>query len=101
MGEWNASLTTRYVHHVAEAPDVAALGTPGYLAKRVVPSWMQTDIQLGYHIGGGWDSDIQIGVRNVADKLAPKIYSGFNGTTDMRTYDAVGRFFWMRYTARF
>lgn len=100
-GEWNASLTTRYVHHVAEAPDVATLDNPNYLAKRVVPSWMQTDIQLGYHIGGGWDSDIQIGVRNVADKLAPKIYSGFNGTTDMRTYDAVGRFFWMRYTARF
>jgi iron complex outermembrane recepter protein len=100
--EWSASLTTRYVHHVYEAPEtVAVLGTPGYVAKRKIGSWMQTDLQLGYHIGGDWDSDVQIGVRNITDELAPLIYSGFNGTTDMRTYDAIGRFFWMRYTARF
>lgn len=106
-GDWNASLTSRYVHHVDEAPDVAPLfqpdgtPTPGYVARRRVPSWMQHDIQVGFRFDSGWENEVQIGIRNVTDKLAPLIYSGFNGTTDMRTYDAVGRFFWMRYTARF
>jgi iron complex outermembrane recepter protein len=105
-GDFNASVTTRYVHHVWEAPETVAVarnedGTlrEGYVTKRKVPSWAQTDIQVGYELP--WNAEVQVGVRNVFDKLAPLIYSGFNGTTDMRTYDAVGRFFWMRYTARF
>ena len=100
--EWSASLTSRYVHHVDEAPEtVAVIGTPGYVARRRIGSWLQTDLQLGYHIGGGWDSDVQIGVRNITDELAPLIYSGFNATTDARTYDMIGRFYWMRFTMRF
>lgn len=101
-GDLSASITTRYVHSVDEAPEtVADPATPGYVKRRRVPSWSQTDLQVSYKLGGPWESEIQLGVRNAFDKLAPLIYSGFNGTTDMRTYDAVGRFYWMRYTARF
>ncbi|WP_454258739.1 TonB-dependent receptor domain-containing protein [Pseudoxanthomonas mexicana] len=100
-GPLNASLTTRYVHHVYEAPDVASPEEPGYVARRRVPSFTQTDIQVGYTFEGLNNSSIQIGVRNLTDRQPPLVYSGFNASTDMRTYDAIGRFYWMRWTARF
>lgn len=100
-GGFSASLTTRYVHHVYEAPDVADVTDPGYVAKRRIPSYTQTDLQLGYRIADLKNSSIQIGVRNLTDRQPPLIYSGFNASTDMRTYDAIGRFYWMRWTARF
>jgi outer membrane receptor protein involved in Fe transport len=101
MGNLSASVTTRYVHHVYEAPDVADVTEPGYVAKRRVPSFTQTDLQVGYRLPGLNNSSIQVGVRNIGDRQPPLIYSGFNASTDMRTYDAIGRFFWMRWTARF
>ena len=101
LGGFSASLTTRYVHHVYEAPDVADVTDPGYVARRRVPSYTQTDLQVGYRIAELKDSTIQIGIRNLTDRQPPLIYSGFNASTDMRTYDAIGRFFWMRWTARF
>jgi outer membrane receptor protein involved in Fe transport len=100
-GNLDASLTTRYVHHVYEAPDVADVTEPGYVARRRVPSFTQTDVQVGYRLPGMNNSSIQVGVRNLTDRQPPLIYSGFNASTDMRTYDAIGRFFWMRWTARF
>ena len=100
-GAFSASVTTRYVHHVFEAPDVADVEAPGFVAKRRVPSYTQTDLQVGYRFADLNDSTIQIGVRNVTDRQPPLIYSGFNASTDMRTYDAIGRFYWMRWTARF
>ncbi|MEN5208468.1 TonB-dependent receptor [Stenotrophomonas terrae] len=100
-GNLSASLTTRYVHHVYEAPDVADVKDPGYVAKRRVPSYTQTDLQIGYRFEDLKNSSIQIGVRNLTDRQPPLIYSGFNASTDMRTYDAIGRFYWMRWTARF
>lgn len=100
-GNLSASLTTRYVHHVYEAPDVADVTEPGYVPKRRVPSYTQTDLQIGYRFEDLKNSSIQIGVRNLTDRQPPLIYSGFNASTDMRTYDAIGRFYWMRWTARF
>lgn len=99
-GNFSAGLTTRYVHHVYEAPDVASVDVDGYVAKRRVPSVTQTDIQIGYRIAGS-NSSIQLGVRNLTDRQPPLIYSGFNAATDVRTYDGIGRFYWMRWTARF
>ncbi len=100
-GNLSASLTTRYVHHVYEAPDVADVKEPGYVARRRVPSVTQTDFQIGYRFEDLNNSSIQIGVRNLTDRQPPLIYSGFNASTDMRTYDAIGRYYWMRWTARF
>jgi outer membrane receptor protein involved in Fe transport len=101
LGNWSASLTTRYVHHVYEAPDVADVTEPGYVAKRRVPSFTQTDLQVGYRLPELANSEIQIGVRNLTDRQPPLVYSGFNASTDLRTYDAIGRFYWMRWTVRF
>ena len=93
LGNFSASLTTRYVHHVYEAPDVADVTEPGYVAKRRVPSFTQTDLQIGYQFEELNNSSIQIGVRNLTDRQPPLIYSGFNASTDMRTYDAIGRYY--------
>ncbi|TKS54952.1 TonB-dependent receptor [Luteimonas yindakuii] len=101
LGDFSASLTTRYVHHVYEAPDVADVTDPGYVARRRVPSFTQTDLQIGYRFAELNNSSIQVGIRNLTDRQPPLIYSGFNASTDMRTYDAIGRFYWMRWTARF
>ena len=101
LGDFTASVTTRYVHHVYEAPDVADVTEPGYVARRRVPSFTQTDLQVGYRFAELNNSTIQIGIRNLTDRQPPLIYSGFNASTDMRTYDAIGRFYWMRWTARF
>ena len=84
-----------------EAPDVADPSEPGYVARRRVPSFTQHDVQVGYRIPELLDSEFQIGIRNLADRQPPLIYSGFNASTDLRTYDGVGRFYWMRWTARF
>ncbi|RPE80954.1 TonB-dependent receptor plug domain-containing protein [Vulcaniibacterium tengchongense] len=102
-GDFSASVTTRYVHHVDENPaDTGDPDDPNYVTRRTVPAWAKTDVQVAYRFGDEtWQSRVELGVRNVFDRLAPLVYSGFNGSTDMRTYDAVGRFFWMRYTARF
>ncbi len=100
-GNLNASLTTRYVHHLYEAPDVAGVEDPGYVAKRRIPSVTQTDFQIGYTFKELKNSSVQVGIRNLTDRQPPLIYSGFNATTDMRTYDAIGRYYWMRWTARF
>lgn len=101
LGNLTASVTSRYVHHVYEAPDSGDPAGRNFVAKRRVPSYMQTDLQVGYHFEELKNSSIQIGVRNLTDRQPPLIYSGFNATTDLRTYDAIGRFYWMRWTARF
>ena len=98
---WNVSLSTRYIHHVYESPaDQGDPADPGYVAKRRVPSYTQSDLTVGYRLPGA-SHDVQVGVRNLTDRQPPRVYSGFNATTDLRTYDAIGRYFWMKYTARF
>jgi len=56
---------------------------------------MITDIEAGYTMEG-WGTTLTFGVNNVTNELAPIIYSGFNGTTDVRTYDGIGRFYFAR-----
>jgi iron complex outermembrane receptor protein len=80
---------------------VADVSEPGYLAKRRIPSFTQTDLQVGYRVPELANSEIQLGVRNLTDRQAPLVYSGFNASTDLRTYDGIGRFYWMRWTVKF
>ena len=44
----------------------------------------------------------EIGVDNVFDKQPPILWQyGFNGNTDERTYDVVGRYYWARVGVKF
>jgi outer membrane receptor protein involved in Fe transport len=99
MGGWNAALTTRYIGEVTEFVNAtncdASKLTDDELCPRNVGSQMITDIEAGYTMEG-WGTTLTFGVNNVTNELAPIIYSGFNGTTDVRTYDGIGRFYFAR-----
>jgi outer membrane receptor protein involved in Fe transport len=99
MGGWNASITSRYIGEVTEFVnstncDSSKLNDDG-LCPRDVGAEIITDIEGGYTVDE-WGTTFTVGINNVADNLAPIIYSGFNGTTDVRTYDGIGRFYFAR-----
>ena len=60
---------------------------------------MYHDIQGSYNIGP--NVRVSLGVNNLTDETAPVVYGGFNGSTDMRTYDVIGRFFYTRAEVKF
>ena len=85
-----ATVRARYIGKVTElAPDGALGPVPRDIGDQVI-----LDLQASYKTP--WDVDVALGIDNVTDELAPLIYSGFNGTTDVRTYDGIGRFFYLR-----
>ena len=71
------------------------LANPDGLCPRPVGDQVLLDVEAAYHLEDQGIT-ITVGVNNVTDELAPLIYSGFNGTTDVRTYDGVGRFYFVR-----
>lgn len=96
-----AALTARYIGEITEFVnatncDPAVSGAnPDGLCPRNVGDQTLLDIEGSYHLQDQ-GMTVTIGVNNVTDKLAPIIYTGFNGTTDVRTYDGIGRFFFAR-----
>ncbi|MDC8011311.1 TonB-dependent receptor domain-containing protein [Tahibacter soli] len=59
------------------------------------------NLQLGYNIEP-INTHVELGIDNVFDKQAPVLWQyGFNGNTDERTYDTVGRYFWARVGVKF
>jgi outer membrane receptor protein involved in Fe transport len=66
-----------------------------------VGSYTYHNLQLGYQIEP-INTRIEVGVDNVFDKQAPVFWQyGFNGNTDERTYDTIGRYFWARLGVKF
>jgi outer membrane receptor protein involved in Fe transport len=59
------------------------------------------NLQFGYNIEP-IHTTLEVGVDNVFDKQAPVLWQyGFNGNTDERTYDTMGRYYWMRAGVKF
>jgi iron complex outermembrane receptor protein len=93
LREFSATARARYIGAVTErAPDFAL--PPPSFRLREIPDQTIIDLQGTYR--SPWGIDLTLGVDNVTDELAPLIYSGFNGTTDVRTYDGIGRFYYLR-----
>ena len=93
MQDFSAALRARYIGTVTErAPDFA-LPPPSFRLREIGD---QTILDLQGTYRSPWGVDITLGVDNATDELAPLIYSGFNGTTDVRTYDGIGRFYYLR-----
>ena len=98
LGNWDASWTQRYVGHFtiddadAVIPDVV-LATGSYTYH---------NMQAGYNFAD-WNTRVQMGIDNVFDKQPPLLYQNntLNGNTDERTFDTVGRYFWMNVTYTF
>ncbi|MEO8458947.1 MAG: TonB-dependent receptor [Dokdonella sp.] len=59
------------------------------------------NVQFGYNLDA-LNTRIEVGVDNVGDKQPPLLYQyGFNGSTDERTFDTVGRYYWTRINVKF
>lgn len=94
---WNA----RYIGGLKENPgDTGEPDDPGFVSVRNIPSKTYHDLQLSYNVED-WGTRFTLGVDNVANTDPPRIYSGFNSTTDDRTYPLMGRFWYARVTQRF
>jgi len=98
MGDWSANYTTRYIHHVDEQAKYSGGLIVGATELRV-PSVTYHDLEASYRFAP--NIKVSLGVDNFTDETAPVVYGGFNGSTDMRTYDVVGRFYWARAEVKF
>lgn len=97
-GDWSANYTTRYIHHVDEQAKYSGDLILGVNELRV-PSITYHDIEASYRFAP--NTKVSLGIDNFTDRTAPLVYGGFNGSTDMRTYDVTGRFFWARAEVKF
>jgi outer membrane receptor protein involved in Fe transport len=100
-GDWSANYSLRYIHHVDEQVKYSGglIVGPPELTELRVPSITYHDLSLAYNFPS--NAKITLGVDNLTDKTAPLIFGGFNGSTDVRTYDTIGRFYWMRASINF
>jgi iron complex outermembrane recepter protein len=104
-GIWDASWSLRYIdgftvgsgergRTCANLGLTSGSGAPG--CKFSVPSYTYHNLQVGVKL---LDDKIKLrlGVDNVADKQPPLLYqnNSLNGNTDERTFDTVGRYYWM------
>ncbi len=108
MGPWAASWKQRYIHHITETlpdgsievPNPVTGATDGLPERRTVGAYTYHDIQGSFN-WEDFNTRFSFGVDNVTDKQAPRLYTGFNATTDVRTYDTVGRFYYFRADVKF
>ncbi|NQD37071.1 TonB-dependent receptor [Permianibacter sp. IMCC34836] len=113
LGDWDASWTMRYIHSVREsgvqadeclsntAPADWATDCPNAdPSDRVVPAYLYHDLQVSW-AASALATRFSLGVENLTDKQPPRLYTGFEGDTDFRTYDNKGRFLYLRATTTF
>ncbi len=109
MGNLDASWRARYVGPAAFGLTATAgdgfrtirkTGGAANSAYRIGASTFH-NFQMGYNIEP-INTRVEAGVDNVFDKQPPQLYQyGFNGNTDERTYDVVGRYYWARIGVKF
>jgi iron complex outermembrane recepter protein len=108
MGPWEAQWTTRYVHGFqvgggtngfADAGDPA---NPATIVSFRRGAQTYHNLQTGYTYEP-WGTKFALGVDNAFDKQPPILYQNntLNGNTDERTFDTVGRYFWLTATVAF
>jgi outer membrane receptor protein involved in Fe transport len=111
MGDFDAAIRTRYVGGVRFGDTVSTPAGYNTVAKASDPNtgvqsfhagaYAMTNIQFGYQFKP-WNARIDVGVDNAFDRQPPILWQyGFNGNTDERTYDTVGRYYWTRLTVKF
>ena len=105
-GDWSANYRIRYIHGVDEQEKYSGgliCGPSGFCpdgpTELPVPSVTYHNVSLSYNFP--MNAKVTLGVDNFTDRTAPLIFGGFNGSTDVRTYDTIGRFYWMRASIQF
>jgi iron complex outermembrane recepter protein len=98
LGAWQANWRTRYVHGF-EVRNADA-GIPGVVLERGATTYH--NLQVGYNLEA-WNTKFQLGIDNLFDKQPPILYQNntLNGNTDERTFDTVGRYFWVNAAVEF
>ncbi|BBD80805.1 TonB-dependent receptor plug domain-containing protein [Aerosticca soli] len=110
LGDFDASIRTRYVSRVRFGDIVATPSGYSTIAQASDPdtgvqsfhagAYAKTDLQFGYQTP--WNFRLDVGIDNAFDKKPPMLWQyGFNGNTDERTYDTVGRYYWTRISMKF
>jgi hypothetical protein len=94
--QFSAAISARYIGEVTEFVNSTNCDEPvDGTCPRDIGSQILTDVEFSYN-AEAFGTTFTLGINNVTDELAPIIYTGFNGTTDVRTYDGIGRFFFAR-----
>ncbi len=95
-GNFNQNLAVRYIHHLNETE--SGWWTAPFV--RQVEAFTTVDWQGSYHLED-YNTRFTLGVLNVLDEEPPVAYSAFNANTDGRTYDVIGRQFYLSATVNF
>ena len=69
-----------------------------------IPSFTTVDLSVGYEFKGkGWYNGLSVvaGVNNAFNKIAPYIPTGNEDNTDKRSYDIIGRFYFLELSKKF
>ena len=114
LGAFDATWKVRYIG-ASRFGDIAASGSGYNVIAPVtigpgVPNQVQSykigastyhNLSFGYNIEP-LHTQLEVGVDNVFDKQPPQLWQyGFNGNTDERTYDIVGRYYFARVGVKF
>ncbi|MEO8000301.1 MAG: TonB-dependent receptor, partial [Arenimonas sp.] len=102
-GIWDASWNMRFVEGFtvgSTEPDGTCAnlglpaGSPG--CQFSIGSYTYHNVQVGVKLLND-KIKVRLGVDNVNDKIPPILYqnNSLNGNTDERTFDTVGRYYWM------
>ena len=109
LGNLDASWRARYIGNARYGFQVPAgdgytiidpTGDPANNSYKIGASTYH-NMQVGYNLEA-INTRVEVGVDNVFDKQPPVLWQfGFNGNTDERTYDTVGRYYWARIGVKF
>ena len=96
---FRVSWDARFIDEVNE--EFEDQGT-GEIFKRTVSDRLYHDFQMAYDFDSfGLTNTLLVGVDNAFDKDPPLSLDGFNDNTDVRTFDTLGRFLYVRLTTGF
>jgi len=93
---YSQHLAIKYIHHVNETE--SGWWTLPFV--REVDAFTTVDWQGTYYLGE-YNTRLTFGILNLLDEEPPFAYSAFNGNTDGRTYDVIGRQFYLSTTLNF
>ncbi len=109
LGAFDASWRTRYVGATrfgvytaaGDGSNVVFPGADPLNNSFRIGGWAMHNLQAGFN-AEAINTRFELGVDNVFDKQPPQLWQyGFNGNTDERTYDVVGRYYWARVGVKF
>jgi iron complex outermembrane recepter protein len=110
---FDVSWTSRYVHRFVVGSERQASGLPcadfaGFAEGRTYPCRFGRGAQTYHNVAFGYKADVintqfRLGIDNAFDKQPPLVYqnNSLNGNTDERTFDTIGRAFWVSATVKF